>query len=160
MSIRYMVALLNAPPIRSSEWGYMDCGFPAALVSRVILRSVRRARTAFWQFSRLPRRPYSGRPEPPTRPLTHNHHPPSPGRHPWFTRSSRVFPLDSSLRCTTVPLPVHAPPPLYPQASRDPQMTPRQGDLDRARRSASSGHVYSAFDTCHSAARDGHSVRR
>lgn len=76
MSIsRYMVALLNAPPIQSGEWGYMDCGFPAALVSRVILRSVRRARTAFWQFSRLPRRPYSGRPEPPTRPLTHNHHP-------------------------------------------------------------------------------------
>lgn len=88
MSIsRYMVALLDALPIRSGEQSYMDCGFPAALVSRVILRSVRRARTAFWQFSRLPRRPYSGRPEPPTRPLTHNHHPSSPGRHPRFTRS-------------------------------------------------------------------------
>jgi len=108
MSIsRYMAALLDTPPIRSGERGYMDCGFPAALVSRVILRSVRRARTAFWQFSRLPRRPYSARPEPPTRLLTHNHRPPSFGRHPRFTRSSRMFPPNPSLRCTTVPLPVH-----------------------------------------------------
>lgn len=93
MSIsRYMAALLDAPPIRSGERSYMDCGFPTALVSRVILRSVRRARTAFWQFSRLPRRPYSGRPKPPTRPLTHNHHPPSLGRYPRFTRSFRMPP--------------------------------------------------------------------
>lgn len=160
MSIsRYMVALLDAPPIRSGERGYMDCGFPAALVSRVILRSVRRARTAFCQFSRLPRRPYSGRPKPPTRSLTHNR-PPSP-RSP-----STVY--------AVVP---HVPPirrsgvlrfpclyTLLAALSTDLQGPAnggilRRDDPDRARRSASSEHVYiSDFDTCDSTARDVHLV--
>jgi len=101
MSIsRYMVALLDAPPIRSGKRGYMDCGFPAAFVSRVILRSVRQARTASWQFSRLPRRPYSDRPEPPTRLLTHN-------RCPlliviYGLRGRLACSPDPSLRCTWV----------------------------------------------------------
>lgn len=148
MSIsRYMVALLDAVPIRSGEQSYMDCGFPAALVSRVILRSVRRARTAFWQFSRLPRRPYSARPEPPTRPLTHDHHPSFPGLAIHGLRGrSRIPPSlppapqsiaqvhHGSLACIRSS-------PLYPQTCWDPQTIPR---WDRARRSASTKHVYIA----------------
>lgn len=158
MSIsRYMVALLDAPPIRSGKRGYMDCGFPAALVSRVILRSVRRARTAFWQFSRLPRRPYSNRPEPTThRLLTHNHCLPSPDRHLWFTRSSRMFPQSVAQVYHRSPACTRSSP-LYPQTCKDPQTIPRQDDPNRARMSASSEHVYSAFNTCDSTARDVHS---
>lgn len=126
MSIsRYMVALLDALPIRSGEQSYMDCGFPAALVSRVILRSVRRARTAFWQFSRLPRRPYSGRPEPPTRSLTHNHHPSFLGRHPRFTRSIPHVPPQSIAQVHYGSLACIRASPLYPQTCWDPQTIPR-----------------------------------
>jgi len=139
-----MVALLDAPPIRSGKRGYMDCGFPAAFVSRVILRSVRQARTASWQFSRLPRRPYSDRPEPPTRLLTHN-------RCPlliviYGLRGRLACSPDPSLRCTWVyRLPCTRSSPLYPQTCKDPQTIPRQDDPNQGRRSALFEHVYIAL---------------
>jgi len=159
MSIsRYMVTLLDAPPIRSGKRGYMDCGFPAALVSRVILRSVRRARTAFWQFSRLPRRPYSRRPEPPTRPLTHNRCLPSPNRHLRFTRSSHMFPRSVTqvyLGAPPFPCLVHAPRRFIHRLARSRK---RSRDKTRSQSSEEIGtyraRTYSAFNTCDSTARD------
>lgn len=59
----------------------MGCGFPAALVSRIILRSVRWARTAFWQFSRFPRRPRR-RIDPENHPLPYVQTIRRPDRHP------------------------------------------------------------------------------
>lgn len=119
---RYIVALLdvNHQYRAAKRRVYTDCGFPAALVSRVILRSVRRARTAFWQFSRFPRR---------LRPRVDPSHPLRlyPTIHPWSlsaftwlrpTPSSVAQVHHDSLACTRSA-------PLYPQTRRARRTTPR-----------------------------------
>lgn len=109
----------------------MGCGFPAVLVSRVILRSVRRARTAFWQFSRFPRRPRhridpENHPPAYTQTIRSGRHPHSRsrGRPTRFSRSIAQVHHDS-LACTRSSL--------YPQTRRNLQTIPtrREGHLTR-----------------------------